>query len=153
MTAAIGTDETPAAVALAQARDEPPAAGDGVRAGAASLALRLLARGLAGRSESAERRRLAAPGTRRRVPPAAGLAPRALVRMSGLSVSRHTVAAEGGKPIGTVTGVTPAGGLSPVTLEGTSARPNGKKGLDHKLPEGPKPPGQKKEDERKQGKP
>jgi hypothetical protein len=58
--------------------------------------------------------------------------------------------------IGTVTGMRSTGRLSPgetVTLEVTSAGPNGKQGLDHKLPDGPRPPGQDNKDERKQGKP
>lgn len=74
----------------------------------------------------------------------------------GLRVSSHTVPAGREMPIGTVTGVTPAGRLSPgetVTLEVRGTGPDGKQGLADKTPKGHKPPGHSKKDERKQGKP
>jgi hypothetical protein len=74
-------------------------------------------------------------------------------RAMDLRVLSHTVPAEQGMPVGTVTGVTPTGRLSPgetVTLEVAGAGQDGKPG---KKPGGPNPPGHNKKDERKQGKP
>jgi beta-lactam-binding protein with PASTA domain len=68
----------------------------------------------------------------------------AALRALGLRVTTRTVPAGHGIEIGTVTGVTPTGRLSPG--EGVTLDIAGKA-------EDAKPPGHKKKDERKQGKP
>jgi hypothetical protein len=68
----------------------------------------------------------------------------AALRVLGLRVSTHTVPAGRGTAIGTVTGVTPTGRLSPGERVTLDIAGRGKDG---------NPPGHKKKDERKQGKP
>jgi serine/threonine protein kinase len=68
----------------------------------------------------------------------------AALRALGLRVTSHTVPAGHGMEIGTVTGVTPTGRLSPGESVTLDIAGRGK---------GDKPPGQKKKDERKQGNP
>jgi serine/threonine protein kinase len=219
--------DTPASVALAQVRDQPPPMGDGVRAAVASLVLRMLAKDPADRPESAgalarqaldvratsdqpiaETRtllippasdispdppRLTGPRTRRWIISAAALVVCALVllvtvhscsnnvpnsasstpsqrtsattpttvlvraadyvgkpaaqataalRALGLRVTSRTVPAGHGTEIGTVTGVTPTGRLSPGERVTLDIAGRGKDG---------NPPGHKKKDEQKQG--
>jgi serine/threonine protein kinase len=224
--------DTPAGVALAQVRDQPPTMEDGVRAAVAALVMRMLAKVPGDRPESAgalageasalrdasdqplaETRTLLIPAdtdsdgprltgsrTRHWVTAAVGIvvctlllllavhslssnAPNsapstpaqrtsattpgtvlvraddyvgkpvaevtAALRALGLRVSRHTVPAGRGMSIGTVTGMTPTGRLSPgetVTLDVAG------RGKDAKPPKGHEPPGKKKDD-RKQGRP